>query len=232
MADTREAIVVQGVHRTFQESGSPVRALRGVDLSVARNEFIAVMGASGSGKSTLLNIVAGLDTPSEGHVTVADTALSGLTEDELAVFRSRQIGMVFQFFNLLDGLTAAENVGIAVLAAGGTRRHARSRTREVLDMLGLSARASVPPSELSGGERQRLAIARALANDPPVILADEPTGALDSTGAAEVLELLRRVHHDGHTIVLVTHDQAIAATADRTVELRDGVIAGREPVVV
>ena len=216
------AIDVRGVHKSYDQGGSPVRALRGVDLLVGQSEFVGVMGPSGSGKSTLLNIIAGLESPMEGDVFVAGEGLIGRDEDELAEIRSRNIGIVFQFFNLLEALTARENVELAVLAAGGKRRAAETRATEMLDLLGLSQQANESPSVLSGGGRQRLAIARALANNPPVLLADEPTGALDSDGAYEILELLRRVHGEGRSILLVTHDPTVAAAADRVVHLADG----------
>ena len=200
----------------------PVRALRGVDVTVAEGEFVAVMGPSGCGKSTLLNLVAGLDTPTDGEVCLAGESLAGRDEDALARMRRTHVGVVFQFFNLLEGMTVLENVALAAVAAGSPRRRAETRALELLDLLGLADRARLLPGPLSGGQRQRLAIARALANRPTVLLADEPTGALDSTGGAEVLELFRALHGGGQTILLVTHDERVAAPAERVVHMRDG----------
>jgi putative ABC transport system ATP-binding protein len=223
--DTTDAILVQGVRKTFGPAAAPVRALRGVDLQLRQGEFVALTGPSGSGKSTLLNIVAGLETADDGHVMVAGQDITDSDEDERARLRRRHIGIVFQFFNLLDGMTALDNVALAALIGGGSRRAAQARARDLLDLLGLLERADAAPSTLSGGERQRLAIARALANEPTVLLADEPTGALDSRGGAEVLELFLRLHAQGQSILLVTHSADVAAGADRTVELRDGTVA-------
>jgi putative ABC transport system ATP-binding protein len=213
-----------GLQKRYAEDGVPVRALRGVNLSVQAGEFVGVVGPSGSGKSTLLHLLAGLEPPSGGEVRLMGSSLAGRTEGELARLRRRHIGLVFQTPNLLGALTAEENVALAALVAGAPRVEARRRASDLLDMLGLSGRANRLPDVLSGGERQRLAIARALANRPSVLLADEPTGALDSVGAAEVLELLHHLHADGQTMVLVTHDPTLAAAADRTVTLRDGLI--------
>ena len=219
------------VFRTFELDTAPVRALRGANLDIARGEFVAVMGPSGCGKSTLLNIVAGLDVPDEGQVSVADHALVGMSESELAVMRRQHIGIVFQFFNLLEGMTALENVLMPALIAGRKRKSAETRARDLLDLLGISDKAKQSPSALSGGQRQRLAIARALANEPTLLLADEPTGALDSEGGEEVLELFTRLHSGGQTILLVTHDQPVADAAQRIVRMKDGrvVVDGREP---
>jgi len=228
-ADVVAAVEARGIHKTFDEGTAPVRALRGADLLVQRGEFVALTGRSGSGKSTLLNIVAGLDAPSEGLVTVAGETITGLDEDALAAVRRRHVGLVFQFFNLLESLTVLENVALPALTAGMRRRAAESRARELLDLLGLSERASHSPGVLSGGERQRLAIARALANEPTALLADEPTGALDSEGAQEIIELFSRLNTDGQTILLVSHDPDIASAATRIVRLRDGVTETAAP---
>ena len=213
---------VRGVRRTFEADLAPVRALRGVDLQVAPSEFVAVMGPSGCGKSTLMNLIAGLDLADEGEIEVADELITGRDSNWLARMRRRHIGIVFQFFNLLDGMTALENVVIPAMIAGSTRRPAESRARDLLDLLGLGDKSDELPSVLSGGQRQRLAIARALANEPTLLLADEPTGALDSEGGSEVLELFRRLHDDGQTIIMVTHSDDVAAGADRIVRMRDG----------
>jgi len=211
-----------GVRKTYESEGAPVRALRGVDLAMAEREFVAVMGPSGCGKSTLLNLVAGLDTPTEGEIVVAGESLSEKDENDLARMRRRHIGIVFQFFNLLEGMSALENVTLPAMIAGTKRRQAESRARDLLDLLGLADKADNAPGVLSGGQRQRLAIARALANAPTLLLADEPTGALDSEGGLEVLELFRRLHAGGQAILLVTHDEAVAAPATRIVHMRDG----------
>jgi putative ABC transport system ATP-binding protein len=215
-------VEVQQVFRTFEQDTAPVRALRGADLAIARGEFVAVMGPSGCGKSTLLNIIAGLDVPDEGDVSVAGTSLVGRTESELALMRRRHVGVVFQFFNLLEGMTALENVVMPALIAGSRRKRAETRARDLLDLLGIGDKARQSPTALSGGQRQRLAIARALANEPTLLLADEPTGALDSEGGEEVLELFARLHAGGQTILLVTHDQPVADAAQRIVRMRDG----------
>ncbi len=221
---------VRGVRRTFEADLAPVRALRGVDLQVAPSEFVAVMGPSGCGKSTLLNLIAGLDLADEGEIEVADELITGRDSNWLARMRRRHIGIVFQFFNLLDGMTALENVVIPAMIAGSARRPAEGRARDLLDLLGLGDKSDELPSVLSGGQRQRLAIARALANEPTLLLADEPTGALDSEGGSEVLELFRRLHDDGQTIIMVTHSDDVAAGADRIVRMRDGRV--EEPGVV
>jgi putative ABC transport system ATP-binding protein len=223
-------IEIRSVYRTFARDLAPVRALRGADLTVRTGEFVAVMGPSGCGKSTLLNIVAGLDRPDEGEAVVAGTRLDDLDEKALALLRRSHVGFVFQFFNLLEGMSVLENVAMAALLAGHRRRAAERRAREKLDLLGLGDKADAAPTTLSGGQRQRLAIARAMANEPTLLLADEPTGSLDSEGGAEVLELFRRLHEGGQTILLVTHDPEVAAAATRVVTMRDGrvdVPAGR-----
>jgi putative ABC transport system ATP-binding protein len=234
-----DALETRGVRKTYEGSdpeGAPVRALRGVDMAMARGDFVAIMGPSGCGKSTLLNLVAGLDTPTDGEILVAGESLAGRDEDDLARMRRAHIGIVFQFFNLLEGMSVLENVALPAIVAGSSRKQAETRARDLLDLLGLSDKAGKAPGVLSGGQRQRLAIARALANQPTLLLADEPTGALDSEGGAEIMELFRRLHADGQTILLVTHDDAVAAAADRIVHMRDGRIedasgarAGLEP---
>jgi putative ABC transport system ATP-binding protein len=215
-------IEAHGLRKTYESEGAPVRALRGLDFEMAEHEFVAVMGPSGCGKSTLLNLVAGLDAPSEGEIIVAGESLADKDENELARMRRRHIGIVFQFFNLLEGMSVLENVTLPAVVAGTRRRQAESRARDLLDLLGLGDKARNAPGVLSGGERQRLAIARALANAPTLLLADEPTGALDSEGGLEVLELFRRLHAGGQAILLVTHDEYVAAPATRLVRMRDG----------
>ena len=229
-APQQPALTVTGLRKTFEAENAPVRALRGVDLTVAPGEFIAVMGPSGCGKSTLLNLVAGLDVPDEGEITVAGEPVTGRTEDDLARMRRKHMGIVFQFFNLLEGMTVLENVVLPSVIAGRRRKMAETRARDLLDLLGIGDKAGAVPGVLSGGQRQRLAIARALANSPTLLLADEPTGALDSAGGAEIIELLRRLHASGQTIILVTHDPAVADAAGRVVRMRDGRIVSADVV--
>jgi putative ABC transport system ATP-binding protein len=227
-----DVVRVTGVRKTYDSEGVPVRALRGVDLTIERGEFVAVMGPSGCGKSTLLNLIAGLDTPTDGEVVVAGESLAGRDEDTLARMRRRHIGIVFQFFNLLEGMSVVENVTLPAVIAGCPRRQAETRARDLLDLLGLADKAGNAPGVLSGGQRQRLAIARALASQPTLLLTDEPTGALDSAGGLEILELFRRLHGTGQAILLVTHDQHVADAADRIVRMRDGRLEEATPAAV
>jgi putative ABC transport system ATP-binding protein len=231
MQMTDFALEARALRKTYESAdpeAAPVRALRGVDMTMARGAFVAVMGPSGCGKSTLLNLVAGLDTPSDGEIVVAGESLASKDEDDLARMRRKHIGIVFQFFNLLEGMSVLENVALPAIVAGSNRKQAETRARDLLDLLGLSDKTAKAPGVLSGGQRQRLAIARALANQPTLLLADEPTGALDSEGGAEIMELFRRLHADGQTILLVTHDDDVAAAADRIVRMRDGRIEGQD----
>jgi len=217
------AVEVRGLRKVYDAEGAPpVRALRGADLTMVAGEFVAVMGPSGCGKSTLLNMIAGLDTPDDGEIVLAGESLVGKDENALARLRRRHIGIVFQFFNLLEGMSVLENVALPAMIAGSKRKKAETRARDLLDLLGLADKSKSAPGVLSGGQRQRLAIARALANEPTLLLADEPTGALDSAGGAEVMELFRRLHSNGQAILLVTHDQPVADNADRIVQMRDG----------
>ena len=220
------ALEVSGLRKTFEAEQAPIRALRGADLTVLHGEFVAIMGPSGCGKSTLLNLVAGLDVPDGGSISVAGESLAGMGEDDLARMRRRHIGIVFQFFNLLEGMTVLENVALPAVIAGNSRRSAESRGRDLLDLLGVADKATAMPPSLSGGQRQRLAIARALANDPTLLLADEPTGSLDSEGGQEIVELMRRLHAGGQTILMVTHNPQVAAVASRVAPMRDGRIEG------
>jgi putative ABC transport system ATP-binding protein len=217
-------VAVRELHKRFATESNPVRALRGVDLTVEHGEFVALVGPSGCGKSTLLNVIAGIERPTNGDVVLDGQSLRSMSERQLALVRRRQVGIVFQFFNLLAGMSVQDNVALPAVVAGAGRGAAQRRARELLDMFGLDGRAGSLPDVLSGGEQQRLAIARALVNQPTVLLADEPTGALDSVGAEETLELLRRLHADGQTMLLVTHDATVAQAADRIVAMRDGIV--------
>ena len=213
-----------GLRKHYGKAEGLVRAVDDVNLEIARGEALAVMGPSGCGKSTLLHLLGGLDRPSVGEVWLAGKRVDGLSERGLARMRRREIGFIFQSFHLMDELTAIENVELPALLAGRSTRQARRRALELLEQVGLADRGRHLPSALSGGQRQRVAIARALANEPLVVLADEPTGNLDSAATLEVLRLLDRLHTAGLTLVIVTHDQRVAATADRLVSMRDGAL--------
>jgi putative ABC transport system ATP-binding protein len=221
------AIRARRLTKVYGEGETAVHALAGVDLEVGRGEMVAIMGPSGSGKSTLLHLMGALDTPTKGTVSIARRRFDSLGDAELTLLRREKIGFVFQFFNLLPALTAEENVALPALIAGRRDSAIRDRAGELLERVGLAERADHLPAELSGGEQQRVSIARALLMDPELVLADEPTGNLDTTSSAEVLALLRELNRkDGHTIVLVTHDPGAASMAGRVVFLRDGRIAG------
>jgi len=219
---TPPVLTAVAVRKTFDADTAPVRALRGVDLTIEAGEFVALMGPSGSGKSTFLNVAAGLERVDDGSVVLAGHDLTVLDDDDLARLRRRHVGIVFQTFNLLDRMTALENVALPVLAAGASRQAATVVAHAQLDLLGLLDRSDASPAALSGGQRQRLAIARALANEPTLLLADEPTGSLDSEGEDEMLELFVRLNQRGQTILLVTHSPAVAASAGRVVRFHDG----------
>jgi putative ABC transport system ATP-binding protein len=224
------AIEVHGLVKEYGKGATTVRALRGADLAIDRGEFVAIMGPSGSGKSTLLHILGALESPTSGVVAVEGQRYDGLDDKRLTRFRRDHVGFVFQFFNLLGSLSAVENVLLPALIAGRRSSDYVERANELLSRVGLGERAEHLPSELSGGEQQRVSIARALLLSPELILADEPTGNLDSRAGKTVLRLLREVNaQEGHTILMVTHDPSAAAVADRVIFLRDGQVAGQVP---
>ncbi len=217
-------IATRGLTKVFGLNGNAVHALRGIDVEVARGEFVALVGPSGSGKSTLMAILGCLDSPTAGSYALDGQSVEGLTGSALARIRNEKVGFVFQTYNLLPKASVVRNVELPMLYAGVGGRERRERALELLEKVGIPEKANRLPSELSGGQRQRVAIARALANRPALLLADEPTGALDSKTGAEVLGLFQELHRQGHTVVLVTHDPSIAALAGRRVELYDGLV--------
>ena len=215
-------IALRDVVRSY--GSPPVVALAGVSLHVALGEFVAIVGASGSGKSTLLNVMGTLDRPTSGAVAIAGVDTAGLTDDALSALRSRHIGFVFQQFHLREGVTALENVADGMLYTGTPRRERMTRARDALERVGLAHRLSHRPHQLSGGERQRVAIARAVMGDPPVLLADEPTGNLDTRSSESIVDLLHTLHAAGTTVVVITHDAALAARLPRRVSISDGTV--------
>ncbi len=221
----RDAVIVtRNLQREYDMGGEIVRALRGVDVTIRRNEFVAIMGPSGSGKSTLMNLIGCLDTPSKGEYWLNGHRVSELGDDELARIRNREIGFVFQTFNLLPRADALHNVELPLVYAGVSSKERRERASDALGRVGLGDRMSHRPNELSGGQRQRVAIARALVNRPSILLADEPTGNLDSTTSTEIMALFRELHDQNQTILLVTHEHDIAGHADRQIHLFDGKV--------
>jgi putative ABC transport system ATP-binding protein len=228
-ASTPAPIGVQGVTKVFELGHQRVAALDGLDVAVAPGEFVVFMGPSGSGKSTLLNLVGGLDRPTSGRILVGEDDIAQMDEIALASYRRRMVGFVFQSFNLISSMTALQNVEFPMLFAGLGRATRRSRAAALLAAVGLGPRSGHRPVELSGGEQQRVAIARAMANDPPILLGDEPTGNLDSRTGEEIMQLLSGLNRVGHTLLVVTHDTRIARFADRVVHMQDGKSLREEP---
>jgi putative ABC transport system ATP-binding protein len=226
----RPIIETRDLTKTFGNNGVAVRALRGIDLTVDRGEFLALIGPSGSGKSTLMAILGCLDKPTSGSYAFDGERVDGLSNAELARIRNHKIGFVFQMYNLLPKASVLRNVELPMLYAGVRRKERRRRATELLERVGIPEKAKALPSTLSGGQRQRVAVARALANNPAMLLADEPTGALDSKTGHEVLELFTELHRQGNTILIVTHDLSIAALASRQVEIHDGRVASESKV--
>ena len=218
-------ILTHKLAREYDMGSETVRALRGVNLQIRRNEYVAVMGPSGSGKSTLMNLIGCLDTPTGGEYWLNGQRVSDLSDDALARIRNKEIGFVFQTFNLLPRATALHNVELPLIYAGLAARGRRAQAEHALTRVGLADRMHHKPNELSGGQRQRVAIARALVNEPSILLADEPTGNLDSTTSAEIMQVFADLHDQGQTVVMVTHEADIAAHAARVVTLRDGLVA-------
>jgi len=215
-------IRVRDLHRIFTVGDQEVRAIQEVDMDIARGEYVAIMGSSGSGKSTLMNMIGCLDTPTSGSYQLAGTEVSTYGDDQLAAIRNREIGFVFQTFNLLPRSTAAQNVELPLIYAGIKAGERRERVRAAIEAVGLTDRASHRPNELSGGQRQRVAIARALVNNPSLVLADEPTGNLDSVTSGEIMEILGALNQRGHTVIVVTHEKDIAVHCRRVIRLSDG----------
>ena len=228
MPPDNTVILTQELTKHYELGAETVRALRGVDMQINKNELVAIMGPSGSGKSTLLNLIGCLDTPSDGQYWLGGQEVSQLDDNELARIRNREIGFVFQTFNLLSRTTALHNVELPLIYAGLPARERHQRAKDALDAVGLADRMAHHPNELSGGERQRVAMARALVNQPSLVLADEPTGNLDSSTSREIMDILVRLHERGETILLVTHERDIAAYAQRLITLRDGKIESDE----
>jgi putative ABC transport system ATP-binding protein len=220
----RNVILIEDLHKHYHLGNQVVKALNGVTLSIDKGEYVAIMGPSGSGKSTLMNLIGALDTPTKGRYVLNGTDVSHLSDDELAEIRNREIGFVFQTFNLLPRYSALDNVVLPLIYGGVPKEERYKRGEEALRNVGLADRMFHKPNELSGGQRQRVAVARALVNHPSLILADEPTGNLDSKTSVDIMRLFDRIHAEGNTIVLVTHEEDIAMHAQRIVRLRDGIV--------
>ena len=221
-------IETRGLKKLYQMGSETIHALAGVDMQIRRNEYIAIMGPSGSGKSTLMNLIGCLDTPTEGEYILNGTPVQGLDDDELARIRNRQIGFVFQTFNLLPRASALHNVELPLIYAGVPAKERQEKAKQALATVDLADRTHHKPNELSGGQRQRVAIARALVNDPSILLADEPTGNLDSKTSEEIMNVFEELHASGQTIIMVTHEHDISEKAQRVVTLRDGLIESHD----
>ncbi|SDW95440.1 ABC transporter ATP-binding protein [Aequorivita viscosa] len=217
-------INIKNITRNFPMGNEVVKVLKGIDLEIERGEYVALMGPSGSGKSTLMNLLGCLDTPTSGSYELNGKDVSNMTDDDLAEIRNKEIGFVFQTFNLLPRTTALENVALPMIYAGASKKERTERAKEVLTQVGLADRMDHKPNQLSGGQRQRVAVGRALVNSPSIILADEPTGNLDSKTSVEIMSLFNKIHAAGNTVILVTHEEDIAENAHRIIRLRDGII--------
>ena len=230
MSDTSKALAngniirMEGIRKVYDTGKIQVEALRGIDLEVDTGEFVAVIGPSGSGKSTLMNLIGCLDTPTDGHYELSGQSVAKMKKDELATVRNRRVGFVFQNFNLLPQISSFENVEMPLLFGGVSRRQRHQRVEELTERVGLGDRMDHKPTELSGGQMQRVAVARALAMDPDIVLADEPTGNLDSSSGGDIMELFAELWEQGRTMVVITHDAALARRANRQVEIHDGLI--------
>ncbi len=221
---SNSVILTEKLRKTYVMGAEKVHALAGVDVTINRNEYVALMGPSGSGKSTLMNLLGCLDSPTSGSYWLNGTDVSEMTDAELAAIRNKEIGFVFQTFNLLPKMSSLENVALPLIYSGKSKAYREERAEYVLGLVGLGDRVSHKPNELSGGQRQRVAIARALVNDPALILADEPTGNLDTKTSVEIMEIFTQIHDAGNTVVLVTHEPDIAEHAHRIIRLRDGLV--------
>jgi putative ABC transport system ATP-binding protein len=225
----QDVISIKGLVKNYMVGTQIVEALRGIDLVIRKGEYVAIMGPSGSGKSTLMNILGALDTPTSGNYFLNGTDVSQMVDDELALIRNKEIGFIFQTFNLLPRYDALENVILPLIYGGVPKHERRTRGLQVLDKVGLADRVTHKPNELSGGQRQRVAVARALVNNPAIILADEPTGNLDSKTSVDIMRLIGEIHEQGNTIIVVTHEEDIAKRAQRIIRLLDGHIERDEP---
>src|ERR1700730_5175926 len=231
LIDRGVAILTEDLWKTYEMGGEEVHALRGVDLTIRRGEYVAVMGPSGSGKSTLMNLIGCLDTPTSGRYWLAGRLVSELDDDELAAIRNKEIGFVFQTFNLLPRATALHNIELPMIYNGTPSEERIARAKRALEAVDLGERMFHKPNELSGGQRQRVAVARALVNSPSIVLADEPTGNLDTKTGDEIMALFARLHGEGNTIILVTHENDVARRANRIIHVRDGEVETDEPVL-
>ena len=231
MTSDGSIIRMSEIRKVYDTGKVKVEALKGVDLDIQRGEMVAIVGPSGSGKSTLMNLIGCLDTPTSGDYALAGERVAGVTRDQLAEIRNRRVGFVFQNFNLLPHITSLENVEMPMLFGGVSPRERRDRAAELLDRVGLADRGEHKPTELSGGQMQRVAIARALSMNPDIVLADEPTGNLDSTAGSDIMSLFTELWKQGRTLVVITHDLALARRASRVVEIRDGRVMADHPAV-